>query len=54
MTWTQFFGEILFTIGIVWAVAMAYFAVIAFIGVIELVIMPIIDKKPPPFEGDGK
>lgn len=36
MTWMQFFGEVLFTIGIVWDVAMAYFAVI---GVIELVIM---------------
>jgi hypothetical protein len=51
VTWMQFFGEVLFTIGIVWAVAVAYFAVI---GVIELVIMPIIEKKPPPFEGDGK
>jgi len=42
MTWMQFFGEILFTIGIVWAVAVAYFAVI---GVIEFVIMPMVDAS---------
>ena len=51
MTWMQFFGEVLFTIGIVWAAAVAYFAVI---GVIEFIVMPMMNKKPPPFEGDGK
>jgi len=42
MTWMQFFGEVLFTIGIVWAVAVAYSAVI---GVIEFVIMPMVDAS---------